>query len=158
VGYVVSRPLTILVDVVAWAVFHAGTGYLVHRMRSSRFEHDWRIHRPRGAERGGRLYVEILRIRRWKGWLPEAGDLFAGGFNKKRLVSKDRTYLSTYVRETRRAELGHWLCVACAPLFFLWNPWPIGVVMIVYAIAANGPCIASLRYNRLRLQRILSKG
>lgn len=157
-GYLVSRPLTVVLDVVAWAVFHAGTGYLVHRMAASRFDHDMWIHRPWRLERDGRLYVDVLRIKRWKGWLPEAGDLFAGGFNKKRLVSKDPAYLSTYVRETRRAELGHWLCAGCAPLFFLWNPWGIGIVMIVYAIAANGPCIASLRYNRRRLQRILRKG
>ena len=99
-----------------------------------------------------------LGIKRWKAVLPEAGDLCAGGFNKKRLVSKDPEYLVTYLRETRRAELGHWLCIACAPLFFLWNPWGVGVAMLVYAALANGPCIASMRYNRFRLQRILSKG
>ena len=157
-GHLVSRPLTVLLDVLAWAVFHAGTGYLVHRMGAARFERDLWIHRQRRFERNGRLYVDALRIKRWKGWLPEAGDLFSGGFNKKHLLRKDPAYLSSYVRETRRAELGHWLCTACAPLFFLWNPWPIGIVMIVYAVAANGPCIASLRFNRLRLQRILRKG
>ena len=45
----------------------------------------------------------------------------------------------------------------------VFSPWGLpdlmfGIVMIVYAIAANGPCIASLRYNRRRLQRILRKG
>lgn len=156
-GYLVSQPLTAVLDVVAWAVFHASTGYLVHRMKAARFAADWWLHRPRSFERGGRFYVDVLRIKRWKRWLPEAGDLFAGGFDKRHLVSRDRAYLETYVLETRRAELGHWTAAACAPLFFLWNPWPIGLVMIMYGALSNAPCIAAVRYNRLRLQRILRK-
>jgi glycosyl-4,4'-diaponeurosporenoate acyltransferase len=144
----------VLVDVIAWGLIHAGTGYLVHRLPARRFDHDTWLTRPRRIERGGRLYVDVLRIKRWKHLLPEAGALFAGGFDKRHLRSRDETYLATYTRETRRAELGHWLAAAGAPLFFLWNPWWAGVAMLVYAAAANGPCIASQRFNRLRLARI----
>lgn len=154
-GYVFSRPVTVLVDIVAWALAHAVTGYAVHRMPVAWFARDWWIHRARRLERGGRLYVAVLRIKRWKHLLPEAGALFAGGFDKKRLRFRDTDYLRRYVAETRRAELGHWLCALAAPAFFLWNPWPVGIVMVVYAALANGPCIASSRYNRLRLLRIL---
>ncbi|HVM10557.1 MAG TPA: hypothetical protein VM345_19010 [Acidimicrobiales bacterium] len=156
-GYVVSRPLTVVLDIVVWAILHAGTGYLVHRIPAARLERDWWIHRTRRFERDGRFYVRWLRIKRWKRWLPEAGDLFSGGFNKKTLRSTNDDYLRTYVRETRRAELGHWLCLSGAPLFFLWNPWPIGIVMLLYGAVANGPCIAAPRYNRIRLQRILRR-
>ena len=154
-----SKPLLVLLDVVAWAVIHAGTGYLVHRLPAARFERDTWLTRPRRWERDGRFYVTGLRIKRWKHLLPEAGGLFAGGFDKKHLTGgRDPAYLRTYVRETRRAELGHWLAAAGAPLFFLWNPWPVGVAMLVYATVANGPCIASQRYNRIRLCRILRGG
>ena len=149
-----SKPLLVLVDVLSWAVIHAGTGYLVHRLPARRFERDTWLTRPRRWERGGRLYADLLRIKRWKHLLPEAGALFAGGFDKRRLTSRDAGYLATYARETRRAELGHWLAAAGAPLFFLWNPWPVGVVMLVYAALVNAPCIASQRYNRIRLLRI----
>jgi glycosyl-4,4'-diaponeurosporenoate acyltransferase len=151
----VNAVLLVLVDVVAWAVFHAGTGYLVHRLPARRFDHDTWLTRPRRFEDGGRFYVRRLRIKRWKRHLPEAGALFAGGFDKKHLRATDMVYLLSHARETRRAELGHWLAAACAPLFFLWNPWPVGVVMLGYAVAANGPCIAAQRYNRLRLDRIV---
>jgi glycosyl-4,4'-diaponeurosporenoate acyltransferase len=150
----VSKPLLVLVDVVAWGLIHTATGYLVHRMPAARFERDTWLTRPRAFERGGRLYVERFRIKRWKGWLPEAGDVFAGGFNKKRLTGFGPEYLATYARETRRAETGHWLAAAFVPIFFLWNPLPVGLAMVVYAIAANGPCILSQRYNRLRLARV----
>jgi glycosyl-4,4'-diaponeurosporenoate acyltransferase len=151
----VSNARLVLVDVVAWAAFHAGTGYLVHRLPARLFEHDTWLTRPRSFEGRGEFYVRRLRIKRWKRHLPEAGALFTGGFDKRHLRATDMVYLLTHARETRRAELGHWLAAACAPLFFLWNPWPVGVVMLAYAAAANGPCIAAQRYNRLRLHRIV---
>ena len=150
-----NRLALVALDVVAWAAIHASTGYLVHRLPARRFERDTFLSRIRRFEAGGAFYVRVLRIKRWKGWLPEAGNLFAGGFDKKRLAHRDPVYLATYVRETRRAELGHVLAALPAPLFFLWNPWYAGVAMLVYAVVANGPCVASQRYNRLRLLRIL---
>ena len=153
-----NRAVLVAIDVVAWGVIHASTGYLVHRLPARLFERDTFLTRPRRLEAGGVLYVRFLRIKRWKRWLPEAGNLFAGGFDKKHLAHRDRAYLTTYVRETRRAELGHVLAALPAPLFFLWNPWYAGVAMLVYAVAANGPCVASQRYNRLRLLRILRFG
>lgn len=152
-----SRPATVALDVVAWGIIHAGTGYLVHRLPARMFADDGFLHRPRAIEGGGRLYVDVLRIKRWKRLLPEAGALFAGGFDKRRLAGTTDEYLMAFVRETRRAELGHWLATAGAPLFFLWNPYQVGLVMILYAAAANGPCIAAQRYNRLRLCRIIER-
>lgn len=147
----------VAVDVAAWACIHASTGYLVHRLPARRFERDTALTRPRAVERGGRLYTNVLRIKRWKGRLPEAGAFFAGGFDKKQLAGASDHDLLTFARETRRAELGHWLAAFAAPIFFLWNPPGVGVVMLVYAILANGPCIAAQRYNRLRLVRILRR-
>jgi glycosyl-4,4'-diaponeurosporenoate acyltransferase len=157
VGSDVNRPLLVLVDVVAWGVIHAATGYLVHRLPARRFERETWLTRPRRFEGDGHLYVRVFRIKRWKGWLPEAGALFAGGFDKKRLAERSDAYFATYVRETRRAELGHWLAAAAAPLFAFWNPWWVAVIMVAYAIVANGPCVLSQRYNRLRLRRILRR-
>lgn len=152
-----SNLLLVLVDVVAWGVIHAGTGYLVHRLPASRFERDTWLTRERRFEGGGRLYVRAFRIKRWKRWLPEAGALFAGGFDKRRLTDATDPGLRTYVRETRRAELGHWLAAAGAPLFALWNPWWVALVMVAYAVIANGPCVLAQRYNRLRMLRILDR-
>lgn len=149
-----SKPLLVLLDVLAWGVIHASTGYLVHRLPARAFERDTWLTRPRRWERGGRLYVEVFRIKRWKHLLPEAGALFSGGFDKRRLTARNPEYLATYARETRRAELGHWLAALGVPIFFLWNPWWVGGLMAIYAIAANGPCVLSQRYNRIRLLRV----
>ena len=147
----------VAVDIVAWGAIHASTGYLVHRLPATRFDHDTALTRPRRIERDGRLYTDVFRIKRWKHRLPEAGAFFAGGFDKRHLPSASDDDLASFARETRRAELGHWLAAAGAPLFFLWNPAAVGVVMLVYAALANGPCIAAQRYNRLRIVRILRR-
>jgi glycosyl-4,4'-diaponeurosporenoate acyltransferase len=147
-------PLAVLVaDVVGWALAHSLTGYAAHRMPTARLSADRGILRLRAVERGGRVY-EAVRIRRWKDRLPEAGALFPGGVSKRALRSSDAAGRRQFAVETRRAELGHWWCFACAPLFALWNP-PVGaVLMVIYGAAANLPCIAVQRYNRGRLARV----
>jgi hypothetical protein len=50
-----------------------------------------------------------------------------------------------------RAELSHWLALALLPLFFIWNPWHVALLMIPYAISTNVPYILAQRYNRPRL-------
>ena len=71
--------------------------------------------------------------------------------------SRERGYLQQWVRESCRAELTHWVALALVVLFVLWNP-PVGVVAnLVYAIAANLPCILVQRYNRPRFLAILER-
>ncbi|MGH9080172.1 MAG: hypothetical protein ACRDYE_08895, partial [Acidimicrobiales bacterium] len=121
------------------------------------FEVDRWLWRQRRLERGGRLYAR-LGVRRWKGRLPEAGGWFAGGFTKAQLASRDPAYLARFVRETRRAELGHWLAMAAAPGLLPWNPPAARVALVAYALASNLPCVATQRYNRARLRRVLAGG
>jgi len=72
----------------------------------------------------------------------------------KRTVARD---LARFVAETRRAEYGHWLAIACTPVFALWNP-PVGLaLMAAYSLLVNVPFIAIQRYNRPRAQRILAR-
>ncbi len=140
-----------------WALVQVAAGYAAHRMPPGVFERTGWLFAPRTVERDGRFYEEVLAIRRWKGKLPEAGAFFAGGFDKSRLAGRDPEYLQTWIRETERAELAHWLALVPTPLFVRYNPWLIAVCMPVYAVAVNGPCIAAQRYNRIRLRRVLAR-
>ena len=150
-------PVAVLVaDVVGWGLAHTLTGYAAHRRSPDRLADDRGILRLRSCERDARVY-DVVRVRRWKDRLPEAGALFAGGVSKRSLPSHDADGRRRFAIETRRAELGHWWCFACAPVFALWNP-PLGVVlMVLYGAAANVPCIAVQRYNRARLERIRAR-
>jgi hypothetical protein len=57
--------------------------------------------------------------------------------------------------ETGRAEYTHLFAMLPAPIFFIWNPWWGGIIMIIYAVIINVPCIIAQRYNRARLEVIL---
>jgi len=111
--------------------------------------------RPRRFEVGGAWYRDRLRIHRWKDRVPEAGALFAGGVSKRELPSYDVAGLELFVRETRRAELGHWWAMACSPLFALWNPPLASSLLMSYGVGINLPFIAIQRYNRFRTQAII---
>jgi glycosyl-4,4'-diaponeurosporenoate acyltransferase len=150
-------PVTVLVDAAVWAVAGTVVGWLTHRARPPRFTADGPVTRLRPVEAGGRAYERVLRIKRWKHRLPEAGDLFPGGVSKRALPGTDRAGLARFAVETRRAETTHWALLALTPLFWLWNPPALALVMLGYALVANGPCIAVQRYNRARLLRILGR-
>jgi glycosyl-4,4'-diaponeurosporenoate acyltransferase len=149
--------VVVLVDAAAWLVIQAGAGYAVHRLPAGWLDRDRWLFRARRWEAGGAFYARWLRIRRWKRWLPEAGAVFRGGVDKRRLGPATGENLLAYRRETRRAELGHWLAMAPAPLFVLWNPPGLFAAMVAYAVVVNVPCIASQRFNRLRIERVLQK-
>ncbi len=148
---------TIVVDSIAWAVIQTGIAYLAVQLPASLFDHRAWLFRTRAWERGGAIYQDLFRVKQWKTRLPTGGALFAGGFSMKRLASWDRDYLERWVLESCRSELCHWVAMLPAPLFFLWNPIPVGVVMIVYAIAFNVPLVLVQRYNRPRLLALVQR-
>ena len=149
-----SPAALVLTDAVAWFAVSLVAGYACHRLSDERLDHDTALTRLRGFEQGGRVYERRLRIVRWKDRLPEAGDLFRGGYDKRVVRRAD---LPRYVIETRRAEYTHWAIVFAAPLFLLWNPWPVWPAMFAYAAVANLPCLVIQRYNRFRVLRILGR-
>jgi glycosyl-4,4'-diaponeurosporenoate acyltransferase len=149
--------LTLAADVLAWGVFHAATGYAAHRLPASWLQRDGRLLRPRRFERGGRWYRDRLHIHRWKDRLPEAGDLFPGGINKRHLPAYDLAGLELYAQETRRAELGHWWALWCGPLFALGNRPLAAGLLIGYGVGVNLPFIAIQRYNRFRIEALVER-
>jgi glycosyl-4,4'-diaponeurosporenoate acyltransferase len=149
--------VAVIIDVVVVAGWGAAVGYGFHRVPVGWFTRDSRLTRARQWEDEGRFWADRLRVRRWKKWLPEAGDLFAGGFSKKQLAARDPDYLLRFVAETRRAEYVHWVVPALGPVFFLWNPWWLALVFVTYLVVANAPCLVIQRYNRARLQRVLAR-
>ena len=152
-----SKPRTVLLDVAAWGVVHAATGYVAPRLPVSRLQRDGHLLRIRGWEADGHVYTRTLRIKRWKDRVPEAGALFAGGISKAHLPEDAAGGLDRFVQETRRAELAHWWAAGCSPLFVLWNPPYAVPLLVAYGAGANLPCIAIQRYNRLRATRVLGR-
>jgi glycosyl-4,4'-diaponeurosporenoate acyltransferase len=152
--------LRVVLDVGAWAAWSVLVGWIGHRRAASDFAVDRWWSRLRRREAGGRWYERRLRVKAWKDRLPEAGALFAGGTSKRSLPAgaDRRSNLQRFVVETRRAEWVHWVVAALVVVFPVWNdPWVLAP-MVVYAAAANGPCIAVQRYNRARALSALGTG
>ena len=158
-GPVTGRRLAadVAVDAAAWAAVQVGAGYLAHRLPAHVLDRDRWLWRERAWERGGRFYVDVARIRRWKRFLPEAGAAFEGGFDKRRLRGRAPADLERFAAETRRAELAHWLAVVPTPAFVALNPPLLAPFMVAYPLAVNLPCIAAQRYNRIRLCRVAER-
>jgi glycosyl-4,4'-diaponeurosporenoate acyltransferase len=98
-----------------------------------------------------------LAVKRWKPWIPDAGNALPGGVNKASLVRRDPLALRRLLLETRRAELVHWALWPAWLVTALWLP-PAGVLLnLIFATAFNLPCLLLQRYNRLRLRLVLSR-
>lgn len=154
---VMPPALTVVVDVVAWGVLHAVTGYAAYRLDDGRLSRDTWLLRARRFETAGRWYRRWLRINRWKDKVPEAGALFRGGISKRHLPAYDVAGLQLFVRETRRAELAHWWAMGCGLVFVLWNPPLPAGLLLAYGVVANLPFIAIQRYNRFRIQALMQR-
>jgi glycosyl-4,4'-diaponeurosporenoate acyltransferase len=141
---------------VLWTCFHFGSGWLAHQLPARLLRRLPFIGRSYAWERGGAIYRR-LAIGAWKDRLPEAGAVLPGGFSKRRLAGSQSAYLERFAAETSRAEFAHWLPWALSLTFFAWNPWQIGVLMVLYGAATNAPCILVQRYNRARLTRALRR-
>jgi glycosyl-4,4'-diaponeurosporenoate acyltransferase len=145
----------IAINVAVWLVIHLGVSISTARMQPESFDpHHW-LYRQRSRERDGRIYRGHLKVKRWKRLLPDGAVVFRGGFRKKRLANADPAYIERFIRETCRAELTHWAILLLSFIFFIWNEWWIGMIMVAYGSATNVPCIITQRYNRIRLRRIL---
>jgi len=144
----------VILNCVGWPVIQLGLALLFTKLPFDGF------HPLRGGtgKHESWIYERIFRIKSWKDKLPDAAGWFGGGFQKRRLAGKDADYLGRFIQETWRGELCHWCALAFVPVFFLWNPWWADIVIVVYAVMANVPCILAQRYNRIRLRRVLLSG
>jgi glycosyl-4,4'-diaponeurosporenoate acyltransferase len=134
---------------------HLGISYLCVKIPIAFFKKDRWLFRIRNWEYRGKAYNRFFKVKKWKSIIPDGGGLFKKGFAKKNLQNSDPRYLKTFLYETKRAELTHWLTIIPAPIFFLWNIWWAGIIMIVYALIVNVPCILLQRYNRARLTSLI---
>ena len=88
--------------------------------------------------------------------LPEAGDTF-GGESKSQLPGNDPAALQRYLVEVRRGEWVHWLSMPTwiVLIFLPWNTWGLIVLWAFITVGINLMFLSVLRYNRLRIERIL---
>lgn len=114
------------------------------------------IYKTRKFEKNGGFYKKYFFVHIWKEWLPDGGAIAKNDFKKKRLESSEIDYLKKFIAESCRAELAHILGMVPFVLFFLFVEWWIALIMVLYGIIVNLPCIIAQRYNRPRLKAALA--
>lgn len=143
----------VLLNMGGWLFVQLGLAWLFLRIPA----HWFKAVGPHGWEKSGRFYERFVGIKHWKGLLPDGARWFVGGFGKSTLEAVNPEYLQRFLRETRRGEICHWCAILAASVFFLWNPWWGDLIVVIYALAANLPCILTQRYNRARMRRLLGR-
>jgi glycosyl-4,4'-diaponeurosporenoate acyltransferase len=149
-----SSLTTVIIDFVVWLLIHVFVSLTIAKIRADSFNPDSCLYKERRWENNGKFYDKFFKIKNWKGFLPDGAAVSKSGFRKKRLGNNDPAYISRFILETCRAELTHWIIFVFAVVFFIWNDWWIGLIMIGYASIVNIPCVITQRYNRIRLRRV----
>lgn len=113
------------------------------------------IFKTRPFEKNGAIYKKYFKVHIWKKWLPDGASLFKNDFRKKKLESSEVEYLEKFIAESCRAELAHIIGMVPFVLFFLVVEWYIALIMVVYSLIVNLPCVIAQRFNRPRLKAAL---
>jgi glycosyl-4,4'-diaponeurosporenoate acyltransferase len=148
--------LVISLNIVFWPLIQLTLARLFLRLPDALFAADSWLTIERGFERDGQLYRRFLMMQRWKELLPDGASRL-GGRAKNNVASRSVPDLTIFAIETRRAEIAHWCMLFCTPVFYIWNPLWACIVMTLYGMAANLPCIFVQRANRMKVARILHR-
>lgn len=148
------------VNIIVWLFFHLSIS-----LGLLKFPYRWfgeshllnNLFEEKEFENAGKFWRQTFRVHKWKDLLPDGATVFNAGYKKKKLPKAKVESLELFIKETKRAELTHFILILPAPLFYLWNPVWAGNVMIVYALVVNIPFIIIQRYNRIRLENIVRK-
>lgn len=113
------------------------------------------LYKERKWEKGGNIYQDIFKVRKWKGRMPELSDFIKSIYPKKYIKEHDIENLLIYLAESCKAELTHVAIILSSLLFHAWNGDFIANVIFIIAFILNVPYIIIQRYNRPRIINIL---
>lgn len=153
-----SDPSTIIMCFIVWLVFQVAAVLICLNIPDRYFLHDSFLFRTYRFEKEGKIYDRVFRVKRWKHLLPDGGMIWKKrGFRKKTLESFSKENLHRFLLESARGELIHWLAILSFWIFGFFTPPEVIWYMLVYALLVNLPCIIAQRYNRPRVQKLLSR-
>lgn len=146
----------IVVDAVAWVIFHLSISMVAQRIPIDSFVRHKRLYKAFRWEQEGQIWQRLFRVKKWKGYIPDGTLFISNGYNKSQLHGADVSSLYDFLLESRRAECVHWLTILPGFFFFLWNPVWAAWLNIAYAVLFNVPLIIVQRFNRPRLERLIN--
>lgn len=143
--------------IIVWPAFQIAVSALSNYVPDEKFKIDSFWFSEHKFEDNGKFYRKLFKIHKWKKMLPDGAKLFDTGFPKGELCNTEKEYLEAFIKETCRAETSHWIQLIPFWVFGLWSPPFVIIIMLVYALVLNLPCIIAQRYNRPRLIRLYER-
>lgn len=140
---------------VIWTIIMVGSAYLFYKLPNKCYNPNSFIFREKKWERYGIFYEKFFMIKNWKSFLPDGGAIVKNGFRKKHLKTSNDEYLEQFLIESCRAEATHILPIILSFVFAFYNPINVVIIMFVFSLAVNLPCLITQRYNRIRINKIL---
>lgn len=142
----------LLINIVLGAVWHYLIFFLCVSINTTAFDANRKIYQPHKWERDGKFYNDVLKINKWKDFLPQHID--KDGFSKNHIDDVSIEYLDEFIMETCRGEWNHTMnCMFSVILFFL-NGFTMALILSLCLLIGNLPFAVIQRYNRFRLQKL----
>lgn len=156
--FYLSNEITVLLFFVIWPLIQVGAA-LISLYIPDKFYHYNRFpYRTLKLELNGEIYQKVFFVKKWKHLLPDGAKAWKKkGYEKKHLKSFDPANLEKFLIESCRAELTHIIPILSVWVFFLFTDPLIGLIMVLYSILTNVPCLIAQRYNRPRIVKLLKR-
>lgn len=142
----------IVINVILGILWHVAMFILCVARHQNSFSPDKKMYRPCKWEKDGKLYADLLKINRWKDFLPQ--HVGKDGFSKEHLENISLAYIDQFIRETCRGEWNHAMNCLFALILFILNHFGIALILTFLLLLGNVPFIIIQRYNRFRLQKL----
>lgn len=149
--------LTLLLCFIVWFILLTGAARLCLLIPGRFLKTDRWLFRTRRFEDGGHFYERVFKIKTWKHLLPDGAAISRSGYAKRHINDFSIPNLERFLVESCRGELTHWIPLLLFWVFGFFVPPGVILLMLLYALVTNLPCIIAQRYNRPRIKRIIHK-
>ena len=142
-----------LINFIFGVIRHYAVLFVCISIDDSVFDPNRKIYRIRKWENEGKFYSDVLKINKWKDFLPQ--HVGKDGLSKEHIDNVSIEYLDKFILETCRGEWNHRMnCVFAIVLFTLNGFTNVSVILAAADVFGNIPFLMIQRYNRFRLQRL----
>ena len=151
----IPRILAIGLAFILWGVFQTGAALLSLKIPDKDLSSNNFYFKEHSFERDGKFYEQVFFVKRWKKFLPDGGATLGGGYAKKNLTDFSEENLNQFLIESCRAEFTHVIAIFPFWVFGFFASGKVVLIMFIYALLVNIPCIIVQRYNRPRIKKLM---
>ena len=138
--------------------FFATVGILSHIIGESlprkRFHYDAWPYKPYAWEDDGAFYNRVLRIRRWRRFLPDKSKAVKSMYRKSLGANFSESHVKRLIQESCVAEFVHLMLALSSPFVFAFMEGKGALFCCIAFALGNVPFILIQRYNRPMLVKL----